>query len=223
MTVVGSGFDRVATWYQPLEYLAFGRTLERARGHALPRLAACRDVVVLGDGDGRGLTALLRAAPQAQVRCVESSRAMIALATRRLAAAGLLDRVSFEARDVRDAEFPIGSCDAVVTTFFLDCFSPADVVALAARLSRSLRAGGLWLFADFAIPSRGLARWRARAIVRGLYAFFRWRTGLDVSALPPSETIIGRTGLRAIDVREYEHGLIRSVLFGGIDTAASRS
>src|SRR5690606_35643402 len=48
-----AGFVRVARIYHALERLAFGRALERARFALLPALAGCRDVLVLGDGDGR--------------------------------------------------------------------------------------------------------------------------------------------------------------------------
>jgi len=210
---MGAGFDRVAGPYQVLEYLAFGRSLERARAHGLDRLRDCREILVIGEGDGRCLRALVRVAPAARIRCIDASAAMIARARRRLASSGAGDRVAFEHADVRDVDVPAARYDAVVTMFVLDCFSPSDVAAIAARLVRGLRPGGRWVFADFAIPPRGWARLRARVWVRALYAFFGWSAGLSVRALPPSEAILQAAGLTPVGARAFQHGLVRNVLF----------
>jgi hypothetical protein len=53
MTGSGSGFDRLASAYRALEFLAFGGDLERARFAYLDRLASSRDILLLGEGDGR--------------------------------------------------------------------------------------------------------------------------------------------------------------------------
>ena len=56
-----SGFDRLARPYRWMEYLSFGRALERCRFHFLPQLANTRSALLLGDGDGRFAERLLRA------------------------------------------------------------------------------------------------------------------------------------------------------------------
>ena len=56
-----SGFDRLARPYRWMEYLSFGRALERCRFHFLPQLADTRSAMLLGDGDGRFAERLLRA------------------------------------------------------------------------------------------------------------------------------------------------------------------
>jgi hypothetical protein len=55
-----SGFDRLAKPYRWLEYLSFGRNLERCRFHFLPQLAGTQRALLLGDGDGRFAERLLR-------------------------------------------------------------------------------------------------------------------------------------------------------------------
>ncbi len=208
-----AGFDRVARIYRALEYLAFGRDLERARFCFLPELMGCRQVLVLGEGDGRFLRRLVEAAPQARIHCVDRSAAMLALASARVAAAGARDRVTFEQADVLDASFPPRSYDALVTLFFLDCLTASQVTAIAAKLRPAMRAGGRWLFADFAVPAHGPLRWRARLWLKVLYRFFGWRAALAVRSLPPSEEILLGTGLRRALSREFQGGLLRSVVF----------
>ena len=205
-------FDRVAGAYQALEYIAFGRSLETARHAHAARLRDCRNVLVIGEGDGRFLERFLRVAPHAHVRCIDSSPEMVARAGRRLGA-DARTRVSFVCGDARTADMEPSTYDAVVTLFVLDCLPPEEVARLGRRLARSLQPEGLWLFADFAIPARGWRRLRASAWVSVLYAFFRWQTGLSVRSLPPSEAILGSIGLRVLADRTFQHGLLRAVLY----------
>jgi ubiquinone/menaquinone biosynthesis C-methylase UbiE len=205
-------FDRVAGIYQLLEYVAFGRTLEAARFRYLERLKDCRQILVVGEGDGRVLQRLLRLAPHASVRCIDSSAAMLARAERRLDHPARA-RVSFECADARTVAVPAMAYDAVVTMFVLDCFSPVEVVRLVERLAGGLRPDGLWLFSDFSIPASGWRRLRAELWVRCLYAFFRWQTGLAVRELPPSEEILRDAGFRVLESTTFQHGLLRTALY----------
>jgi ubiquinone/menaquinone biosynthesis C-methylase UbiE len=212
--MMDDGFDRVAGIYRVLEHVAFGRTLQRARIAHLNILRECRDILVIGDGDGRCLEAIVATAPDAHVTAIDASGAMLARARRRIAAAGAADRVTFRHADVRRAgSWPLDHYDAIVTMFVLDCFTAADVEAIVAALARGVRPDGVWLFADFAIPDRGWRRLHARLVVGLLYAFFRWTTGIEARDLPPSEAALAARGFSPADVREYRGGLIRSVWF----------
>jgi ubiquinone/menaquinone biosynthesis C-methylase UbiE len=205
-------FDRLARIYRVLEYGAFGRDLERARFGLLGRLAGCRDILVLGEGDGRCLARLVRHAPEARIDCFDISPAMIARAGRRLPP-GTGDRVTFRCADLLTAELPDKRYDAVVTLFFLDCFTSPQTAGLVRRIAARLRPGALWLWADFTLPPRGLARWRARVWVAVLYFFFRWQTALPARALPPAEALILAAGFRREDERSFQFGLVRAALF----------
>ncbi len=204
-------FDRLARIYRGLELLAFGHDLERARFTHLHRLAGCRDILVLGEGDGRCLERLRRIAPAARIRCIDASAAMLARARTRLgpAAAG----IEFEHGDVFAASFADAHYDAVVTCFFLDCFTADQVRQLVTRIAGCLRPGAMWLFADFAQPASRWARIGARTWLTFLYAFFRWETGIEARALPPSGACLEAAGLHRVATAEWRHGFIRSDLF----------
>lgn len=206
-----SGFDGVAGIYRALELLAFGGDLERARFCFVDELRCRGRILILGEGDGRFLARLVGAAPDARIHCVDSSPAMTALAAARVPGAGA--RVSFEQADVLGLRLDPATYDAVVTFFFLDCFTPEQVSAIESRIRPSLRVGARWLFADFALPPRGLPRWRAKAWLWLLYRFFGWKAGLRVQSLPPSEDIILKGGFRRVATREFQAGLVRSVVF----------
>jgi ubiquinone/menaquinone biosynthesis C-methylase UbiE len=213
-------FDRLARSYRTLEFLAFGRDLERARTAYVDRLAGCREILVLGEGDGRYLARLVQAAPAARIHCVDASAAMLARASARLSATPARERVTFERADALSLRLVPERYDAVVTLFFLDCFPAGQVAALIDRVRISLRPGALWAWADFAVPPRGWARWRARATLALLYAFFRWQTSLPARELPPAEEMLRRAGFRLVAERELQAGLVRSALFS---SGASRS
>jgi ubiquinone/menaquinone biosynthesis C-methylase UbiE len=204
-----------------LEFVALGGSLERARFVWLDALAGATSVLVLGEGDGRCLARLVRIAPAARIHCVDASRAMLATAGARLASSDHSAHVRFTHADARDLAFAPGTYDAIVTLFFLDCFTAGELEHLVPRLAGALRPGGHWLYADFAEPAGRLARWRARTWLAVLYAFFRWQTGLRVRRLPPAERLLERNGLVPRRSRDFQGGMLRSVLFERRAIAAS--
>jgi ubiquinone/menaquinone biosynthesis C-methylase UbiE len=207
------GFDRLAPWYRAAEILAFGRDLEEARFEHLGRLAGAPRILLLGEGDGRCAERVAALHPGASILCVDSSPGMVARATRRLAGTAAAGRVRFACADARTFDPGPERFEAVATLFFLDCFRPDEVAGLAERLDGVLTAEATWLFADFVLPPAGWRRWRARAWVALLYAFFRWETGLAVRRLPPSEEILAARGWRRCACRDRQAGLLRSAVF----------
>jgi ubiquinone/menaquinone biosynthesis C-methylase UbiE len=215
-------FDRLARIYRPLEYGAFGRDLERARFCFLEKLRVCRGILVLGEGDGRCLEQLVRAAPDAHIDCLDLSPAMLARAESSLPAEARA-RVTFRQADLLIATLPGKNYDAVITLFFLDCFTAEQTADIVHRIAASLQPGARWLWADFTLPPRGLARLRARVWLAVLYAFFRWQTTLSARALPPAEELIAAAGFAREAEQVFQWGLVRSVVFSqpGSDTCSS--
>jgi ubiquinone/menaquinone biosynthesis C-methylase UbiE len=217
-----SGFDSLARVYRALEFIAFGRDLERARFEYLGRLSGCQSILLLGEGDGRCAARLAEVVPNARITCIDSSPGMIARAAQRLAGTAA-KRVSFICADALSYAPEPGAFDAVATLFFLDCFTAADVEAIVSRIRPALKPAAPWLFADFAVPSRGPARWRARVWLAVLYFFFRIGAGLRVSELPPSEEILEGAGWKPAEVRVFQGGMIRSVLFARTGPTGARA
>ena len=211
---MAGGFDRVAAVYRLLERLAFGRQLERARFAHLGALRSCRNILIVGDGDGRCLEMVLHVAPEAIITSIDASGVMQAMARRRVQAADRRARVTFECADIRTISLPPAHYDAVLTMFVLDCFPPDEAAAVVGRLGAAVTRDGQWLFADFTVPARGWRRLHGRLQVALLYAFFRWQTGIAASELPPSEALIDGQGFRCRDVHDRRAGSIRSVWFG---------
>jgi cyclopropane fatty-acyl-phospholipid synthase-like methyltransferase len=200
----------MAREYHWLEVLAFGRTLQRARTAHLAALRSSRRILVGGDGDGRCVAQLARLAADARIHCIDSSAAMLREARRRVPHAAR-SRVTFELADVRSFAPAPRAWDAIVTMFVLDCLTPTEVRDVVGRLRAGLAEGGQWLFADFVVPDRGWRRIRARLWIGFLYRFFRWRTGLQITSVPPSEQALAEAGLVVVAARDFQWGLVRSL------------
>jgi ubiquinone/menaquinone biosynthesis C-methylase UbiE len=206
-------FDRLTGIYRTLEYVAFGRDLERARFSHLDTLRDSRSILVLGEGDGRCLERLVQSSPQARIDCLDISPAMLARAAARIKGTEAAGRVEFREADLLRTELPPNHYDAVVTFFFLDCFTGEQAEKIMRQIRGSLRPKAIWLWADFALPPSGLARWRARTWLALLYTFFRWQTNLDARALPPVERLFDSLGWKPATQRTFQHGLVRCAVF----------
>lgn len=136
---------------------------------------------------------------------------MLACARKRLR--GKPHQVTFHQTDILTDEFAAQHYDAVVTCFFLDCFTPPQASEIIVKVSRSLRPRALWLWADFALPPQGLARIRAKIWLAMLYTFFRWQTNLSARELPESEALILNHGFEEVAHTTLQWGLLRSSVY----------
>jgi SAM-dependent methyltransferase len=203
-------FDRVAYIYRWAEYLAFGKLLERTREYYLPEVMDRRQALLFGDGDGRFLAKLLRENTGVSALAVDLSSGMLRLLRDRCAfAAG---RLQTQQADALNAEVPANT-DLVVTHFFLDCLSQAEVDELAKRIGSTIESGALWLVSDFAVPQTGLMRLPARLYIRGLYFAFRVLTGLRVTRLPDYDTALTRAGFKRMERKESLSGMLYTELW----------
>jgi hypothetical protein len=199
-------FDGIARAYRWLEYATLGRLLERTRECHLARLRGCSRALVLGDGDGRFTARLLAGNPDVRVEAVDLSGTMLGLL--RMRCADNEARLDTFRVDVRVFE-PYGTPDLVVTHFFLDCLTQAEVDALVARLTPLLRPNALWVVSDFRVPE-GAMHWPAWLYVRLLYFAFRVLTGLRTTRLPDHTKALGRYGFELVAVERRMFGMLTS-------------
>ena len=204
-----------------MEYATFAHTLQRVRTARLNQMLSARRALVMGDGDGRFLQALLAANPTVRVDAIDASATMLRLAKQRAASLGseTASRVTWHHANVllwQPPDVPRGtspSYDLIVTHFFLDCFSSAELAGLISRISASMSPGSPWIHSDFAIPPRGLMRWPSYAIVGALYLSFRVLTGLTTSHLPDDTSAFTQVGLALQSQEFFLGGLLKSELW----------
>ncbi len=203
-------FNLVAKPYRALEYLTFGRALERCRLYFIPRLLDRRHALALGDGDGRALAAMFTANPELYADAVDLSPAMLRLLHRRC------DRIAPNRCTIhcKDGRLYKASqrVDLVTAHFFFDCFAQSELEILVARLAAQVSPQAIWLVSEFRIPS-GLWKLPAWALVRGLYLGFRLLTGMRTTRLPDHEQAMERAGLSRTAQHRSLGGLLTTELW----------
>jgi len=206
-------FDRLAPHYDWMEAMCGGGLLQRARTAWLEELQGCRRILSVGEGHGRFAAACATRFPAAELTVVESSPGMLARAQARCLDAP----IRWHCADVRDWP-PAGSYDALVTCFFLDCFPPAQLQDVVAKLATCATPDATWLVVDFAVPARGAARWRAQVVHALMYVFFRHVARLPARRLTPPDDLLQAQGFVRVALREFDAGLLRAELWRRVGT-----
>jgi ubiquinone/menaquinone biosynthesis C-methylase UbiE len=204
-------FDRLAPHYRWMEWVLAGPKLQRCRTAFLPAIPAPRNVLLLGEGNGRFLAELMRRHPTARFTCVDASGGMLERARGRLRRNGLEGtNVSFVHADFLDWPAPPEQFDLIVTHFFLDCFTAEQLGRMLPRIAAVSAPGAHWLIADFRQPESGWAHWRAKLIIRSMYLFFQCATRLPAGELEPVDPLLTRHGFALRQRRLAEWGLLHS-------------
>jgi ubiquinone/menaquinone biosynthesis C-methylase UbiE len=204
-------FDRLAPHYDWLEAVTAGRRLQRVRQHWLGALRDRRRLLSAGEGHGRFAAACAARFPGLAITCVEASAGMLARARRRVR--GASQPIVWEHADLLAWTPPAAPFDAIATCFFLDCFPAPLLHQVVAKLAACATSDAVWLVADFAVPARGLARWRARGIHAVMYAFFRAAVSLPARRLVAPDDALAEQGFRLAGRHDFEWGLLRADLW----------
>jgi ubiquinone/menaquinone biosynthesis C-methylase UbiE len=210
--------DRIAHAYRWIEYLVFGGELERRRFRYLSDVAGARNVLVLGDGDGRFLERFARENPDAAIDYVDSSSHMLELARNRAGACN----IRYKLANARTLPLPSGFYDLIVTHFFLDCFDKRDIALLVARLASTAAPGAKWLVSEFRQPQRGWRAVWARLWLNAMYAFFGLATGLKTRGLTDHRPLLAKHGFRIECEETTWFGLLASELMGSSHRTSAR-
>lgn len=204
-------FDNIARPYRVLEYLTLGRMLERTRLHFLPRILTARRALVLGDGDGRFLAQLFAVNPDVHATAIDSSGEMLRLLREKCKP--YFDRLHTVHADALSFTPPVhADYDLVVSHFFMDCFTEAQLNELVDHIAPALKPDALWLLSDFRIAS-GRMHLPAEIVVRGLYFAFRVITGLRIVRLPCHSSILSAAGFNRRDRKLLAAGLLHTELW----------
>jgi ubiquinone/menaquinone biosynthesis C-methylase UbiE len=206
-------FNRLARVYQWMEALSFGPWLWWCRCAWLDSISAHHPqrALVLGDGDGRFTAKLLRTCPGVRVDAVDASSAMLQATLKR--ASPNAARIRIFLADARSFSPPSPPYDLIVTHFFLDCLTTAEVQALATTVSRATAPDAQWLVSEFAVPRNGFGRLIAQPLVSLLYFAFARLTGLAPRTLPDHRSALSQSGFKLLKQRAWLGGLLTSELW----------
>ncbi len=213
MSQAEANFDLIAKPYRWLEYLTFGRALQKTRLHYLPALLNSRNALILGDGDGRFTAALLAANPNITIHAVDISAAMLQLLRHRCESITPNSTQHLRTQQANALTLPLNATyDLIVTHFFLDCLTQPELESLVPRIANHMQPGALWLLSDFHIPTN-LAKLPARLLVRALYLAFRILTNLRTTHLPDHAAPLQRSGLTRVSQHHRVSGILTTELW----------
>ena len=198
--------DRLAPFYRTMEFLSAGRKLQCCRTEFLGEIPKPNRILLAGEGHGRFLPECVRRFPAAHITVIDSSARMLEIARSTVTSR----KVEFIHADLLEWDGPPAIFDLIVTNFFLDCFGPAPLAIVIAKLGTLATPAASWLLADFEIASNGIARLRSRAIIGLLYPFFRITTGLQTRALVPPDGLLATAGFTRHHRRTHDWGLLKS-------------
>jgi ubiquinone/menaquinone biosynthesis C-methylase UbiE len=204
------GFDRLARPYRLLERAVFGDRLQRARCAHMESFLEAKQILLLGEGDGRFLEALLAEGCRAEIVCLDASIGMLDLAEERAGEKG--SGVRFLAGDVRNLRLPQEfRPDVVSAHFFLDCFREEELLDIVESIACGSIPGGKVVVTDFKLPEGGWVwRLRGRLLIFLMLLFFRVFAGISARKLPDLCHLLTKQGWNCRKEAIFDNGLVFS-------------
>ena len=149
-------FDSIAPAY---DFLNRAMTLgidKRWRARAVATVAACRPlhIVDIATGTGDMAIKLAHAMADAHITGIDLSQGMIDIGRRKIADAGLTDRIELRVDDCLDSSLPAGCADAVTVAYGVRNF--ADLEAGYRAMLAMLRPGGTLCVLELSTPQSPL-------------------------------------------------------------------
>jgi ubiquinone/menaquinone biosynthesis C-methylase UbiE len=199
-----NGFDRLASHYDRLARLIFGKSIVEAQTCFLGVIPPFSNVLILGGGTGWLLAELLQRRPKSEVWYIESSANMLTMAMEKSKHHSQVHFILGTEKDIPTFEF-----DIVIAPFFLDLFSPPTLQKVIERISLASKPSTLWMIADFV----NQGKWWQRFLLKVMYSFFRQVCRIEAHALPPWAAILDQSGLAIVDRCFFYGGFIESAVY----------
>lgn len=208
-----SCFDKLAPWYNFLETISFGDQLQQCRISQIAELKEVKNVLILGDGNGRYLESLLKSNCNAEIQSLDSSKTMIGLANARIIPLPNRSKVVFIHSDVFDWDFPKCKYDLVVTNFFLDCFTYSELTNLIEKISLSIKPEGKLIYGDFNVPNSCFKKNFSSLVLFGMYLFFRIFTKISAKSLHDPASLLIEKNFILNNEKYYLGSFLKSQLW----------
>ena len=205
-------FDLLAPHYRWMEAVLAGDKLQRCRVHWLDSVRHCRRALLVGEGNGRFLEACVDRLPKTQFTIVDASAKMLREAELRWHRAGGGNRATFVDTTLPGLKLP-QSFDLVVTNCFFDCFNRDQLPTIIEDIANCATDDAIWLATDFTIPQSGWPKWRAKAVLRIAYSFFRITTKIEAKEIYPPDEFLRSCGFEMEQRIDADAGLIYSAMW----------
>lgn len=199
-----NGYNKIAIIYDWLANVVFGKSLRDSQRWYLSKIRSEDHVLVIGGGSGAILPDIFRAQPNVSVCYVDASSEMIRLAKEKISSA---EQVTFIHGTTED--IPSTSFDVIITNFFLDQFTEEELVPLINSPLKSLRSGGIWIATDFVETGRK----SHQLLLKLMYVFFGFCTGISANKLPRWRCHLFEAGLVLHEAKHFSKGFVTSAVY----------
>lgn len=191
-----ANYDRLARLYAFSEYISFGLQLVKCREASFAELRNYKNILLLGDGDGRFSTRLLQETTTAQIVSLDASASMLTEARRRRIKRGLSEeRIVNLHRNIMQWNAPPNRFDAAVAQFFFDSFDNDCLKEIVAKLKTTLIPNGRLFVSEFNIPNdTRIGNLRGRFTLGILYPLFKLVTNLKTQQLSDYRSLLTDQG-----------------------------
>lgn len=178
---------------------------------------------VLEIGCGTGTLAVMMAQRGAEVVGIDVSPTMLAEAEKKVAAAGLEDRITLRHMDASEIErhFALHSFDVIVSTLVFSELSRMEQQYVLRAARRLLRPGGRLLLADEVVPEGFWARLAFHTVRLPLVLLTWLLTRTTTTALRHLDTLLREAGFQGYTVAAHLGGSLRLILARPVEAVAS--
>jgi len=204
-----ANFDHVAVLYPLLEQLVFGSALSRSRSVFMQEVIEGKNLLLIGEGNGRFLSDIVKQNSASAITVVDSSSQMLSAAAKRIAAIDGCAKVRFLNADFLDWQSPFAHYDRIVTHYFLDLYRPDRIRRIVEQISCLATEDSRWINVDF---TKANPRMRQTFLMWAQYRFFRTCAGIEAERLFDPLSYIEQAGWRIIESKSLEQGWIAAQL-----------
>lgn len=199
-------YNRIAWIYDPISRWLLGKHYTLSKFCYLDRVGRGKRVLILGGGTGENLREIVdRIGEQGSVYYVEASKSMIRMAKNRFQG-----KIPTNIKFVHSTDFSQFSHiqpDVILTQYFLDVLSDAELEELFEGLNETTATDTEWIFTDFyAVPKK---RWLIKAMIR----LFRIVVGHPRKDLPDYAYFFERWGLKEKEACSFMDGFIQAKVY----------
>ena len=202
-----SGFDLLASSYDSLAYLIFGRSIRISQCAFINEIDDEANILILGGGTGWILNEIFEKKPKVRITFVDNSSAMIDKA-KSTVKKQWIDNVNF-IQGTYHSMILRKKYNVIFTAFFLDMFPQDELEKLMHDISNLHEEKGVWLFTDFKITNNVFQQ----LLLKVMYLFFVLTCKIEAKGLSDFEAAFHKNQYRLKTSKLFFRGMIESKVY----------
>jgi ubiquinone/menaquinone biosynthesis C-methylase UbiE len=204
-----NNYNFIAPYYDFISRIIFGKAIMQAQTCLLSHIAPNSSLLIAGGGSGWILEEIAKVHPGGlNITYIDNAAKMIALAKKRKCGA---NKVVFICEPIENYLIT-QQFDCVLTAFFFDNFKIEKTAAIFETIHHHLKAGGNWLYADFA-PTKLAKKYWQKILLKMMYFFFRVVSKIETQELADMSLLFKTSCYREFFLKWHYRHFIRSVVY----------